>query len=98
MNKLERNTQIVETIKKSAEYRKAMSIVRGTRLVKDRIAFLSPEFSHEVRPMGSGGVGNIRILRDGTIYVQISAGKGRHNYATVVHIGRLPYHTVLSVN
>lgn len=37
------------------------------------------------KPMGSGGVGSIRFLKD-KVYIQIGYGQGRHNYATVIEV------------
>lgn len=35
------------------------------------------------KPMGSGGVGQVKLMQDGTARIQMGYGIGRHNYAKV---------------
>lgn len=58
--------------------------VNTYRLIKDRIAALTEKgFRVEIRPMGSGGVLQVRQA-SGETRVQIGYGRGRWNYAPVV--------------
>lgn len=45
---------------------------------------------HDIRsdelPMGPGGVGQIKVMKDGSIRIQIGYGHGRYNYALVAII------------
>jgi len=70
------NTQhIIEDITKA---------VNNYRLIKDRIAALSAKgYRVEIRPMGPGGVFQVRQA-SGETRVQIGYGRGRWNYAPVV--------------
>ena len=65
---------------------KINSITNEHRLIKDRIKALEKEgfnVHSEVR-MGSGGVGQVKHMRDKSTRVQISHGHGRCNYAHAV--------------
>lgn len=37
-------------------------------------------------PMGSGGVGKVKIMKDGSARIQIGYGTGRYNYALCIVI------------
>jgi hypothetical protein len=70
--------EIAEEI--SAEIKKVTNIERETIAVK--IARKYPVNIYFVeKPMGSGGVGQIKEMKDNSIRVQISYGHGRNNYA-----------------
>ena len=65
----------------AAEVNNAIS---GIRLIDDRISILRDlEFvgHFEEKPMGSGGVGQYKEMKDGTLRVQIGYGHGKSNYA-----------------
>lgn len=38
----------------------------------------------ETHPMGSGGVGTVKIMKDRTVRIQIGYGTGRYNYAPCI--------------
>ena len=53
--------------------------------ITDRLVYLNDRGYHiAVRSMGSGGVGQIKKMKNGEYRVQISYGLGRWNYAYVV--------------
>jgi hypothetical protein len=59
-------------------------VVKNNRLVSDRVAKLrSLGFNVEEKPMGSGGVLQVKKLSSET-RVQIGYGHGRNNYAMAV--------------
>lgn len=58
--------------------------IRENRLVCNRCADLSSEgIETKKAPMGSGGVGQIKIMATGEIRIQIGYATGKHNYAQV---------------
>ena len=61
------------------------NVVESSRLVDDRVNKLT-ELGYDTQefPMGSGGVLQIRGMRDGTVRVQVGYGRGRYNYAMCV--------------
>lgn len=63
---------------------KVLQIVKANPRIKNRIAALnSAGFATDIRPMGSGGVGNVKTV-NGETRLQVSYGWGRYNYAYVV--------------
>ena len=61
-----------------------MSTIAGIRLVSDRVNELRKKGYVVVeRSMGSGGVGQIKVLKN-EIRIQIGYGHGKHNYAMCV--------------
>lgn len=46
-------------------------------------------FYFETLPMGAGGVGSIRPMKDGDIRIQIGSGSGKYNYAPCIVLTRL---------
>ena len=59
--------------------------------IADRVEFLDEilsksniKYLFNELPMGSGGVGQIKEMKDGSIRFQIGYGHGRYNYATVL--------------
>ena len=59
--------------------------VIDARLVSDRCSIAKDyELNVEELPMGSGGVGQFKVMADGTLRVQIGYGKGKYNYAMCV--------------
>jgi hypothetical protein len=62
-------------------------IIEKNRLVADRLLECSQRaIKTESARMGSGGVGQVKVMQDGSIRVQISHGTGRWNYALVAVI------------
>lgn len=52
------------------------------RHIDDRVKYLEDKgYTVSEKRMGSGGVGTIRQMNDGTTRVQIGYGHGRYNYA-----------------
>ena len=72
-----------EQVKKTHAYKTIMQIVENTRRVKERIEILSDRFHVENKAMGSGGVGQVKELKD-HFRVQVSYGIGKWNYAYCV--------------
>lgn len=65
-----------------------MRIVSKHRKIKDRIAHLEKKGYIVINcPMGVGGVGQVKEYVD-EYRVQISAGKGLHNYAYAVCLSK----------
>ena len=63
------------------------SVINSNRLVIDRIEALNKEgYTVQRVPMGSGGVGQVKEMSDGTTRIQIGYGVTRHNYAYAVII------------
>ena len=67
------------------QYNEIKSVVENNRLVEDRVNKLT-ELGYDVQelPMGSGGVLQVKEIKDGTIRVQVGYGHGRYNYAMCV--------------
>lgn len=74
-------------ISNDQNYKIIVEVIEGNRLIADRIKALE-EIGFNVinKAFGTGGVGMIRQRKDG-IYLQISCGMTRHNYAYAVRIG-----------
>ena len=74
----------IKEVKESATYKQIMQIVAANKTVSDRETELHKAgFTYNTFPMGSGGVGQVKIMAD-HIRVQIGYGVGKHNYATAV--------------
>jgi len=58
-------------------------MISGIRLISDREQILSEYemFYFDDFYMGSGGVGQYKEMKDGTLRIQIGYGKGRNNKA-----------------
>ena len=84
-------TTIEQKIKESTAFRIASQIIEAERLISDRVKFMEVAgFDIESNvACGSGGVGTVRIRRDGMVHLQISAGKSQWNYATVAILGHV---------
>lgn len=54
---------------------------REDELMKTIPSILGDGFSIETLPMGSGGVGQIKEMKDGTTRIQFGYGVSKHNYA-----------------
>lgn len=55
------------------------------RKIDERIKVLENlGFTIEEKPMGSGGVGQVKAMKSGEVRIQIGCGHGRHNYAKCV--------------
>lgn len=67
---------------------KISEAIRDNRLQRDRLAALR-DHGYTIRnvAMGSGGVGQVRVTKD-EIFVQVTCGIGRHNYADCVVLGK----------
>jgi len=66
---------------------KIQRIIRNNRRVSDRIKEIKKlGVRISCKSMGTGGVGQIKIMSDGSKRIQISAGWGRYNYAYVAII------------
>lgn len=60
-------------------------IIKSNKSINDRIIAIEAKgFDVQKLAMGSGGVGHIKIMQNGTVRVQISHGVGKYNYAWVV--------------
>ena len=65
--------------------REIIEKVCNTRLVSDRVSIAKDyRLIVEELPMGSGGVGQHKVMSNGTLRVQIGYGHGKHNYAMCV--------------
>ncbi len=78
---------------KTKNYREQLaeikSVVESNRFVADRAGKLAElGYSTQELPMGSGGVLQVKEMRDGTVRVQIGYGHGRYNYAMCVVIDK----------
>lgn len=74
----------IKEVKESAVYKQIMQIVAENKTVSAReTALHKAGFSYDTFPMGSGGVGQVKIMSD-HIRIQVSYGVGKHNYATAV--------------
>lgn len=63
------------------------TIVKSNRRVGDRVkALKNLGFNVQEMPMGSGGVLQEKIMRNGKKRIQIGYGHGRYNYALAVTI------------
>lgn len=72
---------------KSSIYKSIMDIVNSNRLIKDRLKALDSLGLETInKAVGSGGVGSLIFRKDG-VYVQVSYGVTRYNYAELVKIG-----------
>jgi len=71
------------------QFEEIKNVVKSSRLVDDKVNKLT-ELGYDVQelPMGSGGVLQVKEMRDGTIRVQIGYGHGRYNYAMCVVINK----------
>jgi hypothetical protein len=78
---------IQETIKESGSYKSIMNIVNANKRVIDREKEIGFD-NIEEKAMGSGGVGQIKIIK-GFVFVQIESGHGRHNYAKCANLGHV---------
>jgi len=69
---------------------KIANMAIGNRKVHDRFSALEAAGLHveQDRRCGPGGVGSLHVIR-GIVYVQISAGYGRWNYAPCARIGQV---------
>ena len=66
---------------------KIKRIIKKNRLVIDRIKKIHAlGIMTSIEDMGSGGVGQTRIMSDGSKRIQISAAWGKYNYAHVAII------------
>jgi len=69
----------------------ALYAIKNNRMIKDRIGcilcIISGVINHEFREiaMGSGGVGQLKIVKN-EIRLQIGYGHSRHNFATTLVI------------
>jgi len=64
------------------------NIIKNNRLIDDRINQLKELGINCInRAVGSGGVGTVRIQRNGVVTMQISYGKSNWNYAWLAEIG-----------
>lgn len=78
---------------KTKNYREQLaeikSVVENNHFVDDRVSKLT-EMGYDTQelPMGSGGLMQVKEMRDGTIRVQIGYGHGRYNYAMCVVIDK----------
>lgn len=53
--------------------------------IDDRVRVLENlGFTIEEKPMGSGGVGQVKTMKSGETRIQIGCGHGRNNYAKCV--------------
>lgn len=78
---------LINEIKQSAIYNNVLNIIKENRLIKDRVKILNDLCLDIInKPVGSGGVGSIIFRKDG-VYIQISYGVTRYNYADIVKIG-----------
>jgi cysteine sulfinate desulfinase/cysteine desulfurase-like protein len=76
----------IEKFKASADYTIIKSVIERHYHIRERIRALS-NIGYDVEhvPMGSGGVGQIKNVKN-AIRMQISCGHGKHNYANAVVI------------
>ena len=84
--------EVLDRIKSSRyshnKFKVIEKITRQHRLVIDRINHMEKVGIRIERvPMGSGGVLQKKLMKNGEIRIQISYGYGRHNYAYVAIIG-----------
>ena len=64
------------------------TIISKHRLVSDRVNELSKNgYNIKECAMGSGGVGQIKVLKD-EVRIQVGFGHGKHNYAKCVTINK----------
>lgn len=71
---------------KTTDLKNIQKVVRENRLVSDRVIKLREMgYIVEERPMGSGGVLQVKELKNET-RIQVGYGKGKHNYAYAVII------------
>lgn len=75
--------------KKTETYRSIMGNAAKHRLIKDRREHLkSCGFEVATKPMGSGGIGQVKIMSD-HYRVQVGYGVSKHNYALCVIVPEL---------
>ena len=63
--------------------------IKENRLVNDRCDYINEKLGTGTcyeKAMGSGGVGQIKVLENGKIIIQIGYGVGKWNYAMVAEI------------
>lgn len=71
----------IKEVKESAAYKQIMQIVTANKTVSARETELHKAgFSYATFPMGSGGVGQIKEMKD-HYRIQVGYGVGKHNYA-----------------
>lgn len=69
------------------QLRQILEGINANRLIQDRLQYCAARgFETDIVPMGCGGVGQWKQMRDGSVRVQISHGWGRYNYAHVAII------------
>ena len=70
------------------EVKEVKTIISKHRLVKDRVKELYKNgYNIEECAMGSGGVGQIKTLKN-EVRIQVGYGHGRYNYAKCVIINK----------
>lgn len=70
------------------------NVVANFRFIDDReekleeilSSYLGDKFYFDTLPMGSGGVGKIKRMKNGTTRIQFGYGKGKYNYARTLVI------------
>lgn len=73
----------------TTDYKRVMQVVSANRSVANRMKELaSMGYSIDVAAMGSGGVGQVKEMKD-SYRIQISAGWGRYNYAHIVELNKV---------
>lgn len=76
--------QKIQTIKNLVR-----TAIANNYFIKDRedklgVALPADKYWFDDKPMGSGGVGQVKEMKDGTVRFQIGYGRGKHNYARVL--------------
>lgn len=78
------NAEIEKRVKESKQYKAILNIISSNRTKSEReTALHKAGFDYATFPMGSGGVGQVRVMSD-HVRVQASYGTGKHNYALAV--------------
>lgn len=76
---------IENDVKKSKSYKFIISTIKSNHFISDRIKMIGAEYV-EKKAMGSGGVGQVKIIK-GYVFIQIGSGHSINNYAPAVKIG-----------
>lgn len=80
-----------EEVKQAPVYCFVSDVIKNVRSIEERKAILFKNLceSPELKPVGSGGVGRLLINQNKEVFMQISCGMGKWNYAYVVKIGHM---------
>lgn len=77
------NSDIILACKIAKEALKHSSISTRMDMLLGMIRAQGIKAREDIKPMGSGGVGQVKLMQDGTTRIQMGYGIGRYNYARV---------------